>query len=208
MVDQPRKRGRPRAFDEAEALAAASRAFLRHGYAGTSLEILSHDTKLAKPSLYAAFGDKHALFMAVLKERIRMVTSRYTPAFERGRTLEESLRNTFEECVEICLGVDGGPPGCPVAAAQTTEALVDEDVRELTKTFRSQIDRGMARWIQKRLPPNRASLAEPIARMTNGILHDIALRARVGESRTKLRELSRDAAKLLVNACGIEDLEK
>lgn len=200
MSEGPRKRGRPRTFDTKDALAAASRAFLRHGYSGTSLDVLAREMKLAKPSLYAAFGDKHQLYMAVLRERIRFVTARYAPAFESGTTLEESLRNVFEVGIEICQGIDGGPPGCPVAAAETTESLDDAEVRELTRTFRARIDDGMAEWIATRLPSNARRIAEPLARVVNGVLHDIALRVRVGEPRTKLRELARDSARLLATA--------
>lgn len=204
MSEPPRKRGRPREFDEASALVAASHAFLRLGYAGASLETLASEMGLAKPSLYAAFGDKHALYMRVLEERYRMVTARYGPAFVRGATLEESLRNVFDECIEICLGVNGGPPGCPIAAAQTTESLVDDDVMAFTQRFRSEIDVSMAKAIARRLSsapsPSTRALATTIARLTNGILHDLALRARVGEPRAKLRDLSRSAARLLANA--------
>lgn len=201
MTDPPKKRGRPRQFDEGAALVAASRAFLRLGYAGASLETLATEMGLAKPSLYAAFGDKHALYMRVLEERYRMVTERYGPAFLRGKTLEEALRGLFEECIEVCLGVDGGPRGCPIAAAQTTEALVDDDVNAFTKQFRMQTDAWMTKAIAKHLSSSAdRDLASTLAKMANGILHDLALRARVGESRAKLRELGRDAAQLLSGA--------
>lgn len=203
MTDPPRKRGRPREFDESAALAAASRAFLRHGYSGASLEMLAAEMNLAKPSLYAAFGDKHALYMRVLEERYRMVTERYGPAFVRGKTLEEALRNIFEECIEICMGIDGGPPGCPIAAAQTTESLVDDDVQAFTKEFRAQTDKFMTKAIGRHLSSSAAEgLATTLARMTNGIMHDLALRARVGEPRARLRELARDAAHVLAEAGG------
>lgn len=201
MSNLPKKRGRPRQFDEAAALALASHAFLRLGYAGASLETLASEMGLAKPSLYAAFGDKHALYMRVLEERYRMVTERYGPAFLRGKTLEDALRGLFDECIEICLGVDGGPRGCPIAAAQTTESLVDDDVNAFTKQFRLQTDAWMTKAIGKHLPsPGDPGLASTLAKVANGILHDLALRARVGEPRAKLRELGRDAAKLLASA--------
>lgn len=201
MSEAPRKRGRPREFDPDVALAAAGQAFLRHGYTGTSLEILSSAMSLSKPSLYAAFGDKHALYMRVLEQRARMVAARYHAAFERGHTLEESLRIVFEEAAEVCLG-EGGAPGCPIAAATTTESLVDEAVGEFTRRFREQTDKGLARWIRTRIPPDAPTSADALARLTNSILHDLALRARIGEPRTKLREIASDAARVLALAAG------
>jgi TetR/AcrR family transcriptional regulator, copper-responsive repressor len=201
MNETSKKRGRPREFDPTVALASAGETFLRHGYAGTSVEALASAMNLSKPSLYAAFGDKHALYMSVLKERYRMVSERYLAAFERGSTLEGSLRALFEEAVEVSLG-EGGSPGCPIAAATMTEGLVDEEVGEFTRQFRAQTDRGLARWIGSRLPREGGTSAEGIARLTNSVLHDIALRARVGEPRAKLRELAREASRVLARAAG------
>lgn len=201
MSEGRKRRGRPRQFDPAVALADAGSAFLRHGYAGTSLETLTAEMRLNKPSLYAAFGDKHALYLRVLDARYRMVAKRYEAAFERGRTLEESLRNVLEDAVEVSLG-EGGPPGCPIAAAETTESLTDEDVREFTRRFRAQTDKGLGRWIARRLSADAPISSETLARLMNCVLHDLALRARVGESRGKLREIARDAARVFAMAAG------
>jgi AcrR family transcriptional regulator len=201
MTETTRKRGRPREFDPAVALASAGKTFLRQGYTGTSLDALAGAMNVNKPSLYAAFGDKHALFMSVLKERYRMVVERYQAAFEKGRTLEESLRNVFEESVEVCLG-EGGPPGCPIVAATMSESLVDEEIGQFTRQFRAQTDKGLARWIHGKRGGEGAMSSDALARLANGILHDVALRARVGESRAKLREIARDAARVLALAAG------
>ena len=55
---------RPPGFDRAQVLEAVERQFRKTGYAGTSLDDLCTATGLGRGSLYAAFGDKHALFMA------------------------------------------------------------------------------------------------------------------------------------------------
>src|SRR5687768_14937717 len=54
--------GRPRSFDEAEALENAMRVFWAHGYAGTSYPALEEATGLHRQSLRYAFGDKAQLF--------------------------------------------------------------------------------------------------------------------------------------------------
>ncbi|MEK7392561.1 MAG: TetR/AcrR family transcriptional regulator [Fibrobacterota bacterium] len=60
-------RGRPRLYDSEQALDAATRIFWARGYEGTSINELVETTGLNKPSLYAAFGDKEALYLAVVE---------------------------------------------------------------------------------------------------------------------------------------------
>ena len=55
-------RGRPREFDEKEALEAALGVFWKFGYEGTSCEDLLDAMGLNPGSMYAAFGDKRALY--------------------------------------------------------------------------------------------------------------------------------------------------
>jgi AcrR family transcriptional regulator len=58
---------RPRQFDEKRVLRAIREQFWDAGYAATSLEDLMRVSGLGKGSLYAAFGDKHQLFLRALR---------------------------------------------------------------------------------------------------------------------------------------------
>ena len=55
--------GRPRAFDTQQALARARDLFWSRGYAATSVQDLVDALGLQRGSLYAAFGDKHDLYL-------------------------------------------------------------------------------------------------------------------------------------------------
>src|SRR5215467_4035068 len=63
-------KGRPREFDTEKALDRALKVFWRKGYEGASLLDLTEAMGINRPSLYAAFGNKEALFRKVLKRYV------------------------------------------------------------------------------------------------------------------------------------------
>ena len=59
-------RGRPRKVDLESALETSMNVFWEKGFEATSMNDLSVATGMAKPGLYAAFGDKEKLFCSAL----------------------------------------------------------------------------------------------------------------------------------------------
>ena len=76
--------GRPRAFDVDEALDRALEVFWRQGYEGTALSDLTAAMGINRPSLYATFGNKEALFRKVL-DRYADGPAAYAARARRGR---------------------------------------------------------------------------------------------------------------------------
>ena len=62
-----RPRGRPRSFDERDALEKATQVFWSKGYDGVTIDDLVAGMGVGRPSLYAVFGDKRTLFLRVLR---------------------------------------------------------------------------------------------------------------------------------------------
>jgi AcrR family transcriptional regulator len=86
-------KGRPREFCVEQALAAALRVFWRHGYEGASLTELTAEMGITKPSLYAAFGNKEALFHKALDlyEREKLAYTRAALDAPTARGVAERL---------------------------------------------------------------------------------------------------------------------
>ena len=103
-------RGRPREFCVDNALAAALGVFWRKGYEGASLTELTQVMGISRPSLYAAFGNKEALFRQALDlyEREKMAYVGEALAKPTAREVAEHLlRGTLERQTSVC-----DPRGC------------------------------------------------------------------------------------------------
>jgi AcrR family transcriptional regulator len=74
--------GRPRAFDIDQALDRALRVFWRKGYEGATLLDLTRAMGINRPSLYAAFGNKEALFRRTLERYIEGPAAYFREALE------------------------------------------------------------------------------------------------------------------------------
>ncbi|MDB5579663.1 MAG: TetR family transcriptional regulator [Bradyrhizobium sp.] len=114
FVSAPPK-GRPREFCLEQALAAALRVFWRRGYEGASLAELTTEMGINKPSLYAAFGNKEALFHKALdlyeREKLAYMSTALEAPTARG-VAERLLHGALEiqmspEDPKGCLGVIG-----------------------------------------------------------------------------------------------------
>src|SRR6201986_5013095 len=85
-------RGRPRSFDTEAAVERAMNEFWSRGYHATALPDLLRATKLSRGSLYAAFGDKHALFLRALDRYIADALARMEDELDPRHRPVDGLR--------------------------------------------------------------------------------------------------------------------
>ncbi|WP_376099596.1 TetR/AcrR family transcriptional regulator [Roseomonas sp. CCTCC AB2023176] len=97
----PRRRGRPPAYDRDKALDAAARLFRRQGYDATSLDDLSAATGMNRPSLYGAFGDKRALYAAILSRAREGGAAAMARILSPDRPLREGLRAVYRDALAL-----------------------------------------------------------------------------------------------------------
>jgi AcrR family transcriptional regulator len=96
-----RRRGRPRAYDPETALAQAMSAFWGAGYSATSLDELAAATCMNRPSLYAAFGDKKALYLETLGRYRAAGREAMDKALAYDRKLAEGLRRVYAAALDM-----------------------------------------------------------------------------------------------------------
>jgi len=126
------KLGRPRAFDEVEALDAAMRVFWDKGYEGTSLDDLTAAMNINRSSLYSTFGDKEALFRRVMERYSDGPLSFLLESLElpTARAVVEALLKSAVNFLADpahprgCLSLQGGL-ACGSGAESVKRAMID-----------------------------------------------------------------------------------
>jgi TetR/AcrR family transcriptional repressor of nem operon len=83
--------GRPREFDVDAALDRALGVMWAKGYESASLDDLCAATGLGRSSLYAAFGDKRALYLRALGRYEEGAARRINDALAQGRPVREAI---------------------------------------------------------------------------------------------------------------------
>lgn len=118
---------RPRSFDEKQVLNAVRDQFWGAGYAATSLEDLMRASGLGKGSLYAAFGDKHQLFLRALHSYTEDSHGRLSEALAEAPRALDALRMLLEAPIDDAAG-DGARRGCLMANSTCELGHADPEV--------------------------------------------------------------------------------
>jgi AcrR family transcriptional regulator len=95
-----RPRGRPRSFDEKDALEKATQVFWSKGYDGVTIDDLVAGMGVGRPSLYAVFGDKRTLFLRVLKAYAEKKGAHAAKALLSPQALRDSIAGFLRYSVE------------------------------------------------------------------------------------------------------------
>src|SRR5580698_11433388 len=130
------KTGRPITFDKDAALEAAMLLFWERGFEGTSMADLTQAMCLNPSSIYAAFGDKHALFSLAVKRYLERRAQYATEALEEP-TLEKVIRALFDNTVAF-LTIPGHPPTCMTLAGAMGCSVNAAPARDLMTEVRRQ----------------------------------------------------------------------
>ena len=186
--------GRPRGFDAGKALDAAMTVFWSKGYEGASLSDLTKAMRINRPSLYAAFGDKEALFRKVLDrygegpaafvgEALREPTAR--------RALEKLLLRTADVATEAA-----HPPGCLLVQGALACGTAAESVRNDLMRRRQAGEKALRRRLKRAQSEgelSRKTNVADLARYFMTVIHGMAVEAASGATRNELRSVAENA---------------
>ncbi|GAA1244555.1 TetR/AcrR family transcriptional regulator [Prauserella halophila] len=184
-------RGRPRAFDREAALDAAMRMFWEYGYEATSVSGLTAAMGIGSPSLYAAFGDKEALFREAVEHYVRHYGWQAVDELDR----EPVVRRAVQAMLLANAGLYTDPAlprGCMVVDAATNCAPGNDAVREFLagqrRVTRERIAARLQRAVAEGELPADADL-DALVGFCETVRNGLSNLARDGRSAGELRSI-------------------
>jgi AcrR family transcriptional regulator len=198
-----RPRGRPRSFDETGALEKATQVFWSKGYDGVTIDDLVAGMGVGRPSLYAVFGDKRAIFLRVLKAYAEKKGALAAKALLSPPKLRDSITGFLRFAVESATE-KGSAWGCLLLCV--APVVDDAEVRKFLQNaaaggvalvegrFRDGITAG-------EIPPDFPVAARAI--QVTDFARGLTMRAQIGTPRKTLLRDAEEAADLLLLPRGV-----
>ena len=198
---EPKRRGRPRAYEPDVALGKALDLFRTQGFAATSLDDLSEATGMNRPSLYGAFGDKRELYIKSYQRYREEARASMVEIFRQEMPVRRRLERIFASALNIYLSGETGPRGCFTVVTAASEAVGDPDIRAMVLDGLNELDKAFAscfrRAKEKGELPDSADPAV-LAQLASATVHSIAIRSRARVSRKELEAIVKGAIDLMV----------
>jgi TetR/AcrR family transcriptional repressor of nem operon len=190
---------RPKAYDEAAMLDRVMEVFWARGYDGTSIQDLVGKTGVNRGSLYGAYPDKRALFLASIKRYLDLVVEDNVRRLLAVEPAGEAIRGFFVGLVEAPL--ERLRRGCLLTNSAVELGLEDAQVASLVRgAFRRVEQVFCARLVEAKSAGQLMDGVQPkaLARLLITVLQGIRVMSRVGADRAAMRDAVNSAL------CGIK----
>lgn len=186
--------GRQLKFDKQQALEEAMYVFWKKGFVGASLTDLTTAMSINKPSLYASFGNKEALFVSATEHYLKEHASSHISLLnQQDLSLNERLSDYLNSVLTMFCD-PSKPGGCFVSvaanelAAESLPSKASKSIKDasvFTETylitfFKDEKDKGNL---------NTKTEANELALMCLTFLHGLAAMARSGKSKEQIQDL-------------------
>lgn len=127
LQETARPRGRPREFDMDKALDRSIRVFREQGYHAASIGDLIDAMGLASGSIYKAFRDKRAVFLAAFDRYVSLRNAQIAAVAHTSKPARDRLGDVLAFHVESAKGIEGRR-GCMVVGSAVELAIADREI--------------------------------------------------------------------------------
>ncbi|MFL7769982.1 TetR/AcrR family transcriptional regulator [Proteus terrae] len=196
------KKGRPRRYDSDAALEKIMALFWRKGFTATSMDDLVIETQMNKPSLYAAFGNKAALYEKAIERFNHIASTRYRHELEKQSAQDkvtERIKRYLTSAIHFYMDNEG-LTGCMVLSTAVTE-VEDPAIRMMLNQVINAQTQQVEDALQEALEAGELKEGTDVHTIALGVvalLHSISLRARAGASVNELMPFADISQTLLI----------
>jgi AcrR family transcriptional regulator len=193
-----RPRGRPRGFDELEALEKATQVFWSKGYDGVTIDDLVAGMGVGRPSLYSVFGDKRTLFLRVLRAYAETKGARAAKALLSPQALRASLAG-FLRCNVESATEEGSALGCLLVCV--APLVNDAEVRQFLQNAAAAVVALVERRFRDGISAGELPSDFPVAARASQVVdlsRGLTMRAQLGTPRKTLLKDADEAADLVL----------
>jgi AcrR family transcriptional regulator len=199
-----RPRGRPRNFDETGALEKATQVFWSKGYDGVTIDDLVDGMGVGRPSLYAVFGDKRAIFLRVLRAYAERKGALAAKALLSPQGLRDSIAGFLRFAVESATE-KGSARGCLMmcVAPLVNDAEVQRFLQSAAAGGAALVERRFRDGISTGEIPSDYPVAARATQVTD-LARGLTMRAQIGTPRkTLLKDAAQAADFVLLTRRGV-----
>jgi AcrR family transcriptional regulator len=173
-----------------QALDAALTLFWRHGYEGTSLAALTDAMGIKVPSLYAAFGNKEALFRKALARYLQNPAC-YLPTALQESTARRAVEKLFQGAIDMVMN-EHHPDGCLLVHGALVSGPGSEAIRKELSATRAAAESAVRRRFKRAIAegdlPSSVD-AGKLARYIMTVVWGLSVQAAGGATRSQLKDV-------------------
>ncbi|TWT80524.1 HTH-type transcriptional repressor ComR [Planctomycetes bacterium CA13] len=184
------KTGRPTEFDREEALEKAMGLFWRKGYEATGLADLTKEMGIGRQSLYNAFGDKHSLFVAAVKNYGNWTVQQFTTTLQQPGSPIGNIQKLVQSIVSFAKSGDNC--GCLLTNSMVELSPHDEEVAELVRSTNKRVLKAFQGALDQAVEAGEISGdtdTRAVARFLNSTIHGMVVMGKNGSSKAALNDI-------------------
>lgn len=186
-----RGRGRPKCFNEQEALQKAMLLFWKYGYEATSMSDLTKALQLTAPSIYSSFGDKSQLFHACLEYYLEHEACALEVIFQQATTAKIALELYLYENLKKIVQ-QNKPTGCMLVTATMNCSQEHTELQQDLQSKRNQVKEKIYQRLQQGVVDGDLKAETNIQAMTDyyaTVIQGLTMQARDGVSFEQLEKV-------------------
>jgi TetR/AcrR family transcriptional repressor of nem operon len=187
---------RPCTYDRDDLLRCATALFWKRGFAGTSVDDVVRATGVSRSSLYAAFPDKSALFLAALEHYLDTVTRTNLERLAQGGKAALAIQRFLLGIADERLSANAPAHGCLLTNTAVEIGASEETIAELARKAFTRLERALtARLDEARQQGDLSADTDPkqFARQLVALIQGLRVITRLGMEPRMARDAVRSA---------------